>query len=96
MKLSDALLLIALAAIWGSSFIFMRATADVFGPIALIAVRVSVAALSLSLFFIRKERRQELITHWRTLLFVGLTNSAIPFCFLAYASLTLTGGTVSF
>ncbi len=95
MKLSDILLFLLLASIWGSSFIFMRATAEVFGPIALIAIRIGVAALCLMLFLFTRERKKEFIKHWRTLAWIGITNSAIPFCFLAYASVYLTGGTVA-
>lgn len=95
MKPLDTALLILLAAIWGSSFIFMRATADVFGPIALIAVRIGVAALFLLIFLLQKKHRQEFLDHWRILLMVGSMNSAIPFSFLAYASLSLSAGTVS-
>lgn len=95
MKISDTLLLILLAAIWGSSFIFMRATAEAFGPIALIAVRIVIAGLCLVFFLLTKERKQEFLDNWRTLAWVGVISSAIPFCFLAYASLSLTAGTVS-
>lgn len=95
MRLSDTLLLILLAAIWGSSFVFMRATADVFGPIVLIAIRISVAALFLLVFLLQKKRRQEFLNHWKILFLVGSMNSAIPFSLLAYASLHLSGGTVS-
>ena len=95
MKLSDTLLLILLASIWGSSFIFMRATAEVFGPIALIAVRIVIAGLCLIFFLLEKERKQEFIENWKTLAWIGIISSAIPFCFLAYASISLTAGTVS-
>ncbi len=95
MKLTDTLLLILLAAIWGSSFIFMRATVDVFGPVALIAFRLLFAALFMLLFLLPRQNTREFITNWKTLLIVGLMNSAIPFTFLAYASLSLSGGTVS-
>ena len=95
MKISDALLLILLAAIWGSSFVFMRATADVFGPIALIAIRISVAALFLLAFLLQKKQRKEFFDHWKILFLVGSINSAIPFSLLAYASLHLSSGTVS-
>ncbi len=91
----NALLLIFLAAIWGSSFIFMRASVEAFEPIGLIAVRVVVAALCMLIFLFKKRRFTEFLQHWRILLIVGLLNSAIPFMFLAYASLNLTGGTVS-
>ncbi len=95
MRLPDILLLILLAAIWGSSFIFMRATAEVFGPIALIAVRIVIAALCLFFFLFTKERKQEFLDNWYSLAWLGIISSAIPFCFLAYASVSLTAGTVS-
>ncbi|MEB8432072.1 DMT family transporter [Cocleimonas sp. KMM 6892] len=89
------LLLIFLAAIWGSSFIFMRASVESFGPVGLIALRIIVAALCMFVFLLKRRRFLEFVKHWRILLIVGLLNSAIPFLFLAYASLNLTGGTVS-
>lgn len=95
MKLTDTLSLILLAAIWGSSFIFTRAIADVFGPIALITVRIVVAAACLIVFLLPERRRIEFLQHWKTLAIIGVINSAIPFILLAYASLFLTGGTVS-
>ena len=95
MKLIDTLLLVLLAAIWGSSFIFMRATVDVFGPITLIAIRSGVAALFLIGFLSKQTRWLEFKQHWRTLAWIGVLNSALPFCFLAYTSLYLTAGTVS-
>lgn len=39
--------LIILAAIWGSSFLFMRISTPEFGPIALIALRVGIGSLVL-------------------------------------------------
>ena len=95
MKLSDTLLLLLLAAIWGSSFIFMRATVADFGPIVLIALRISVAALCLLGFLFVKQRIHEFIRHWKRLFIIGLLNSALPFCFLAYASLSLNAGVLS-
>ncbi len=73
----------------------MRATADVFGPVGLITIRSGIAALSLFVFLLTKERWQEFIENWKTLAWIGVINSALPFCFLAYASLSLTAGTVS-
>ncbi len=95
MKLFDTLLLILLAAIWGLSFIFIRATAEDFGPIVLITIRVGTAALVLLGFLFVKKRLQEFIQYWKVLFFIGLVNSALPFSFLAYASLTLNAGILS-
>lgn len=95
MKLSDTLLLILLAAIWGSSFIFMRATAEDFGPVVLITLRIGIAALCLLGFLFVKQRLQEFLQHWKSLFIIGLFNSALPFLFLAYASLSLNAGVMS-
>ena len=95
MKLSEAILLLLLAAIWGSSFIFMRATAVDFGPIFLITVRVGVASLCLLGFLLVSKNVKEFKQHWGALLWIGLLNSALPFVLLAYASIFLNAGVVS-
>jgi drug/metabolite transporter (DMT)-like permease len=95
MKLSDTLLLILLAAIWGSSFIFMRATAADFGPVVLITLRIGIAAFCLLGFLFVKQRLQEFLQNWKSLFIIGLFNSALPFLFLAYASLSLNAGIMS-
>src|SRR5690606_15902143 len=41
----DFFKLILLSAIWGGSFLFMRVAAPEFGPIALVWLRVAIAAL---------------------------------------------------
>ena len=48
--------LIALGAIWGGSFLFMRVAAPDFGPIALVEVRIVLGALSLMPFLWRARR----------------------------------------
>ena len=48
--------LIALGAIWGGSFLFMRVAAPDFGPIALVEVRIVLGALSLMPFMWRARR----------------------------------------
>lgn len=95
MKLSDIALLLLLAAIWGSSFIFMRATANDFGPVVLITLRVGIAALCLMGFLLTRKRWKAFIGCWQRLLWIGLINSALPFVFLAYASLSLNAGFLS-
>jgi drug/metabolite transporter (DMT)-like permease len=95
MKLSDILLLFLLAAIWGLSFIFIRATAADFGPVVLITIRIGVATLSLLGFLLVKQHMQEFINYWKILFIIGLLNSALPFGFLAYASLSLNAGVLS-
>lgn len=84
--------LVALAAIWGASFLFMRLGAGEFGPVALAAVRVSGAALVLLPLLAWRGQFAELRRHWRALLIVGLTNSALPFLGFSYAALSISAG----
>lgn len=84
--------LIALAAIWGASFLFMRLGAGEFGPVALSAVRVAGAALVLLPLLLWRGQWCELRRHWRAIFLVGLTNSALPFLFFSYAALGISAG----
>jgi len=84
--------LIALAAIWGASFLFMRLGAGEFGPVALSAVRVAGAALVLLPLLLWCGQWVELRRHWRAIFLVGLTNSALPFLFFSYAALGISAG----
>lgn len=92
MKPADMAELAALAAIWGASFLFMRLGAGEFGPVALAAVRVAGAALVLLPLLAWRGQFDELRRHWRALLVVGLTNSALPFLCFSYAALSISAG----
>jgi drug/metabolite transporter (DMT)-like permease len=91
MKRQDLFELVLLAALWGASFLFMRMGASEFGPLPLAWVRVTGAALVLLPMLALKGELAALRTHWRTIAFVGVTNSVIPFVLFAYALLTITG-----
>lgn len=91
MKRQDLFELTLLAALWGASFLFMRMGASEFGPLPLAWVRVTGAALVLLPMLALKGEFAALRTHWRTIAFVGITNSVIPFVLFAYALLTITG-----
>jgi drug/metabolite transporter (DMT)-like permease len=82
----------ALAAIWGSSFLFIRLAVLDFGAFATAGVRVGVAALVLLPLLLRRGLGRQLLQHWRQLLVVGLLNSAIPFVCFAYALQSITTG----
>jgi drug/metabolite transporter (DMT)-like permease len=83
---------ILLAALWGASFLFMRTGAAEFGSVPLMAVRVAVAALCLLPLLMFKRGLPKLRTHRRALFVVGVTNSAIPFTLLTFATLYLSAG----
>ncbi|SDV48444.1 DMT family transporter [Chitinasiproducens palmae] len=87
--------LLFLASIWGASFLFLKVGASAFGPIALICLRVGVAAALLLPVMARPALRQQFIRHLGPLALVGLTNSALPFLLFAYGALQLGAGTES-
>ena len=92
MRSSDVLELIVLAALWGASFLFMRVAAPAFGPVALIAVRVGIAALVLLPVLALRGGLPKLRGRVWPVIVIGAINSALPFCLLAYAMLSVTAG----
>jgi drug/metabolite transporter (DMT)-like permease len=81
-----------LAALWGSSFLFMRLGAVEFGVWATAGVRVAVASAFLAPVLWWRGRWPDLRRHARPILFVGLLNSALPFALYAYAVQTVSTG----
>lgn len=84
--------LIVLGALWGASFLFMRVAAPEFGPIPLIAVRVTIAALILLPLLLRAQGLAPLRGSLGPLALVGATSTAIPFTLFAFAALSLPAG----
>jgi drug/metabolite transporter (DMT)-like permease len=76
---------VLLAAIWGSSFLFMRLAVVDFGPLATAAVRVAIASAFLLPLVWLRGLLLELRTHWRKTFFIGILNSGIPFACFAFA-----------
>ncbi len=83
---------ILLAAIWGSSFLFMRLGAVEFGALPTAGVRVAIASLFLLPIVLWRGLGPQLRQHWKPVFLVGITNSAIPFACFSYALLSITTG----
>jgi len=83
--------LLALSALWGASFLFIRIAAPVMGPWVLAALRVALATLTLAVLM-RVLRHAWPWQHWRTLLVIGLLSVAVPFMLFAWAALRLPAG----
>jgi len=83
---------LALGALWGSSFLFMRFSAVEFGAMATAAGRVGIAAAFLLPIVLIKRLLPELKQHWKKIFFMGIFNSAIPFACFAFALLSITTG----
>lgn len=95
MSSRDSAELLVLAALWGASFLFMRVAAPELGPVALIALRVGIAAALLVPLLALRRGFGQLAGRAGPVLVVGVLNSALPFCLLAYATLSVTAGLAS-
>lgn len=84
-----------LSAIWGASFLFLRVAAPVFGPVFLIEMRVLSALLVLFPFCLYMNRQSDAIRNWRVIFLLSLSNMSIPFCLIAFATLSVTAGFAS-
>lgn len=73
----------------------MRVAVPHFGPVPLVALRMTLAGLALSPVFLRRRSRQLFRTHWWHLLVSGVVGTSIPFVLLSWATLTLTAGFTS-
>lgn len=93
--LRDYAELVLLSAIWGSSFLFLRVSSPILGPVFLIEMRVLSALLFLLPICIFMGKHREALANWKLIFLVSLTNMTIPFCLLAYASLSIGAGFAS-
>lgn len=92
MKRSDFASLLLLAALWGSSYLFMRLSAGEFGPVALAGARAGIAALVLLPVVAWRGGLADCRAHWPQLLVVGLTQSALPFVLFSFAASVIPSG----
>lgn len=83
---------VLLAAIWGASFLFMRAGAVEFGAWATAGARVAVASLVLLPVLFYSGQWSAFRRHAGPILFVGVLNSGLPFALYSYALLSITTG----
>jgi len=100
MNTANMLRLVALAAIWGGSFLFMRIAAPVLGPAVLIEYRLALAAVFLALvsWVLHLRGRGAPLNvrrHWQHYLILGLFNSALPFLLFAFAARTLSASVLA-
>jgi drug/metabolite transporter (DMT)-like permease len=85
----DALLLAALSAIWGGSFIFMRYLAPLIGPVATADARMLIAGVTLAAAFAVARFDVGWRRNARHFLVLGVLNSAVPFLLYSLAALVL-------
>jgi drug/metabolite transporter (DMT)-like permease len=81
--------LMALAAMWSLSFIFMRALAPALGPVVTAMTRTLIAGFALVVYFRVIGLDADVRRHWRQYLAIGLGNSALPFLLFSFAAVHL-------
>jgi drug/metabolite transporter (DMT)-like permease len=87
MRPADYGRLVALAALWGAAFIFMRVAAPVLGPAWTPELRVLVGGLALLAWLRITGVDAGLAAHWRFYLIVGGIGIAAPFALYSYAAM---------
>lgn len=95
MRMQDIVELILLGAIWGASFLFMRSATPEFGAISLVVLRTGIAALCLLPLLLLSKKVNVVKQNWKAIFFVGMANTAIPFCLFAYSTVLLGAGLAS-
>jgi drug/metabolite transporter (DMT)-like permease len=86
----DYLLLLALSAIWGSSFLFIKLAVAAIPPMTLVAARLGLAALAMLLFLAATGRRLPRDRGiWTGFLMVAVVGNVIPFFLINWGEVTV-------
>jgi drug/metabolite transporter (DMT)-like permease len=89
MTARQTIMLVALAALWGASFLFMRVAVPSLGPVVLADARVAIAGVALLAYATLIGARPALRARWRDYLLLGAVNAALPFTLLSAAELEI-------
>jgi drug/metabolite transporter (DMT)-like permease len=91
---ADVLRFLALAAIWGSSYTFIRIASPVLGPLWTTEGRLLIGAGALLAWFHMAGSDLQW-RHWRFYAFIGVLGTAIPFSLVAFAGMHLSASTMA-
>ena len=95
MKIAQLLQLLALAALWGASFLFIKLAVPYFGVVPLTAVRSVVATVTFMPILLLSGKWPELRRHWPHILVIGLISTAIPASMLSISTQYTSAGFAS-
>jgi drug/metabolite transporter (DMT)-like permease len=82
--------LIALGAIWGSSFLFMKIAVPAFGPAMMMGGRIGIAAVTLTLFARCFRKSLPRGNQWKPAVITGIFYAALPLVLWGYAAQSLS------
>lgn len=89
MSVRQAAMLVALAALWGASFLFIAVAVEDLGAIGVAEGRVVLAVAGLGLYAAALGRLPDLRGRWRGYLALGAVNAALPFALIGAAEETI-------
>jgi drug/metabolite transporter (DMT)-like permease len=92
LRAADTARLVALAAIWGASYLFNRIVAPTLGPVLTAELRTLIGGIALAVYFLFTGYNPELRRYWRQYVLAAILSSALPFVLWAYAALSVTAG----
>jgi len=95
LRAQDLARLVALAAMWGASYLFLRYAAPFMGPVLLIELRVALAGAALLAFALASGGAVGWRRFWREYLFVGAVGLALPFTLIAQAVTVIDASTAA-
>lgn len=85
--------LLVLALLWGSAYLFMRASVPAFGPGPMVFIRMALgSALVLLPLALWRCGWRPFRQHWRGLLVFGVAFTVVPFLGLGYAAKSISAG----
>jgi drug/metabolite transporter (DMT)-like permease len=85
MKPKDIFLLLLLAAIWGSSYLFLRIVTPAIGVPMTLATRIILAAIVMVALFAYLKKLPDYKRFWKQYFVLGLLNLILPFGLSAYS-----------
>jgi drug/metabolite transporter (DMT)-like permease len=91
----DLARLVALAAMWGASYLFMRYAVPQLGAVRMIELRLIIAGVALAMFVAASGGPIGWRRHWRSYLFVGAIGLALPFVLIAQALTAIDASTAA-
>ncbi len=96
MGVTEWLLLLVLAVIWGGSFFFVEVALEGLGPLAIVTLRVGLAAVALWLVVaLRRIPLPRSPAAWLAMAVMGVVNNVVPFSLLVWGQTVITGGLAS-
>jgi drug/metabolite transporter (DMT)-like permease len=88
--------LLLLSLVWGGSFFFIEIGLRGFSPLVLVAVRLTMAAVTLLVIaLIRRDRFPTDPAVWRSYFVMGMIGNAIPFSLITWAQTQITSSLAS-